>query len=301
MSVIIATWNAADVLGPCLDSVARQEVRGGLEVVVLDNASTDATAELLERYADEVRVVTNERNTGYGGGNNDAAPHARGDVMVFLNSDTELPAPDALERLASALEDPGVGLVGPMLLNPDGTLQPSCAAHPTLTRTVLLTSGAHRLLPDRLRARLVPHTWSHDHRRDTDWVMGCAFAIRAELFRELGGFWSTVYAEEQDLARRVQERGLRVRFEPAAKVVHVGNHSLGQRWSDPERAALVAAAEVAFLRRYHGRLRRAAIRSLVAAGHGARAIAHRVVGNVERAAVHRAMAGVYAGRHGQPA
>ncbi len=296
VSVVIATWNAADVLGRCLDSVARQEIAGGFETIVVDNASTDDTAELLRRYADGIRVVANAHNARYAGANNQAAAIARGDVLFFLNSDTELLAPDVLERLAAAVDDPAVGLVGPRLLNPDGTLQPSCGAHPTVGRAVLVQSGIHRLLPDRVRARVVPHRWSHARPLEVDWVMGAAIAIRADLFAELGGFWSTMYGEEQDLARRVQDRGLRVRFEPSAQVMHVGNHSLAQQVSNAQRAAVVARAELAFLRRHYGPVRRAAIRAIVGGGYAARAVVHARLGREGPARVYGAMARAYGAR-----
>jgi GT2 family glycosyltransferase len=294
VSVIIATWNAAGVLGPCLDSVERQRVDGGAETIVVDNASTDSTQELLRRYEGRIRVIANELNARYAGANNQAARIAEGDVLFFLNSDTELRGTDVLERLALAVEDPEIGIAGPLLVNPDGSLQPSSGAHPSVLRAAAVGVGAHRLLPDSARARVAPDHWSHDHSSDTDWVMGAAIAIRADLFRELGGFWETTYAEEQDLAYRVQERGLRVRFERSAKVMHIGNHSLAQQWSDAERARRVARAELAFLRAHYGGVRRAAIRAITGLAYAGRALVLRSLGHRDRASVYAAMARVYA-------
>lgn len=293
-SVIIATWNAADVLPACLDSIAEQRLDGGLETIVVDNASTDGTPAVLARYATRIRVIRNDRNLGYSGANNQATLEARGCVLVFLNPDTELLARDALERLVVAAEAPGVGLAGPLLLNPDGSLQPSCAPFPGVGRALLVASGAFRLLPDRLRARLAPDQWSHDRAIDTDWVMGAALAARAELFAQLGGFWSTMYAEEEDLAYRVRARGLRVRFEPSARVMHVGNHSGSRRWTDAERAAVIAKADLAFLRAHYSRPRAVVIRAIRGAGYVVRVAVHSALGNREAVPVFRAMARVYA-------
>jgi GT2 family glycosyltransferase len=296
ISVVIATWNAGDVLGRCLDSVERQQVSGGFETIVVDNASTDGTAALLRSYADRVRVITNDHNAAYAGANNQAARDARGEVLLFLNSDTELLAPDVLERLATAVWADGVGLAGPMLLNPDGTLQPSCAAYPSVRAAALVGIGLHRVLPDRVLARAAPQFWSHDRPADTGWLMGAALAARTDVFRELGGFWPHLYGEDVDLAYRVRRRGLRVRFESRAKVMHVGNHSISQRWSDPERAGRVARSEVAFLETHYARPRVLAIRAITAAGYGARAVAHALLGRRPRAAVYRSMAAVYLSR-----
>ena len=300
VSVIIASWNAAAVLGRCLDSVRSQRVAGGFETIVVDNASTDDTASLLARHRDHVRDITNDENAGFSAANNQAADVAGGDVLFFLNSDTELRSTDVLERLARVLDDRSVGVAGPMLVNPDGSLQPSCGAHPGVVRAFLVATGAQRLLPDRLRMRLAPDRWSHDRAADIGWLMGAAIAVRADLFRELGGFWPTMYAEDEDIAYRAQRRGLRVRFEPTAVVMHVGNHSLAQRWSDAERAARVADAELAFLWVHYGAPRRQAIRAITGAGYAARAAVHRALGRRDRAAVFAAMARRYASRPSAP-
>ena len=295
ISVIVATWNGADVLGACLDSVLSQEVPGGFETIVVDDASTDDTPALLRRYGDRVSVITNDHNAAYAGANNLAARHARGEVLFFLNSDTELLAPDVLDRMASAASTDGVGLAGPKLVNPDGTLQPSCAPYPTVPRMLLVGVGLHRVLPDRLLARVTPQFWSHSQPLDTDWLMGAALAVRADVFHQLDGFWPTLYSEETDLAYRARQRGLRVRFESVPTVMHIGNHSFSQRLSDTDRARRMAVAELEFLEAHYAWPRHAAIRAIAVVSYGARSIAHALLGRRRRAAVYRAMTAVYGG------
>jgi N-acetylglucosaminyl-diphospho-decaprenol L-rhamnosyltransferase len=281
------------VLGRCLASVEEQELRGGFETIVVDNASTDATQDVLREHAGRVRVIAKDHNAGFAAANNEAAETAGGDVLVLLNSDTELLAPDTLERLVSVAEEPGVGMAGPVLVNPDGSLQPSCAAHPTVTRALVVGLGLHRLLPDRARARLAPEFWSHCRATDVDWVMGAAVAVRADAYRDAGGMWPILYGEEQDLAYKLQQRGLRVRFDPAAKVLHVGNHSLAQQRGDAGRAERVARAELAILAAHCSRPRAAAIRTIAGASYATRAAVHRALGHAAEAAVFAAMTGVY--------
>jgi GT2 family glycosyltransferase len=293
VSAIVTTWNAAEVLGRCLASLERQVVTGGFETIVVDNASTDGTRELLAQRAERLHVVTNDHNAHYSGGNNRGAAAARGTVLFFLNPDTELLDPYALDRLAAAVEQPGVGIAGPMLVNPDGSLQPSCAAHPSLLRALVIGSGLQRLLPNTLLLRIDPERWSHDRPVEVGWVKGAAIAIRADLFAALDGFWPAVYGQEEDLAYRAQRRGFRVRFEPSVRVMHVGNFSSAQRWNSAERASRVAHAELLLLREHYGPLRRSAIRVVVGAGYAARAAAHAVLGRSERAALFRAMARTY--------
>jgi GT2 family glycosyltransferase len=293
-SVVVISWNAGDVLGPCIDTILDQEVTDGLELIVVDNGSTDHTPELLERYAGRIHAMRNDSNRTFSEANNQGAAVASGEFLFLFNSDTELFEPDTFGKLAKVLREPGVGLVGPRLLNPDRTLQPSCSAHPTVVRALVIALGLHRLLPDRARARLSPRGWSHSESRDVDWLLGAALGIRRELWEELGGFWSTVFAEEQDLARRVQGRGLAVRYVRDAPIVHIGNYSFGQRWSDPDRVARYAAGEVAFLREHYGRLRAITIRVIACAGLAARWLVVRALGDRERARVYASAARVFA-------
>jgi N-acetylglucosaminyl-diphospho-decaprenol L-rhamnosyltransferase len=293
LSVIIVTWNAGDVLGACLDSLARQEIAGGFETIVVDSGSTDGTAALLAAR-DDVITIAKAENVGFSVGNNEAARRARGRVLFFLNSDTELLDRDVLARLAEVASRPGVGLVGPRLENPDGSLQPSAAGQLGLGRALLVSSGLHRLLPDRALARAAPEHWSHSRTADVGWLMGAALAVRADLFAELGGFWPLLYAEDTDLAYRARRRGLRVVHEPSVRVMHIGNHSLAKRMDPAERAARVATAEVAFLREHFGAPRRAAIRAVTLAGLAARAAVLNALGRSDRARIYRAMARVYA-------
>jgi GT2 family glycosyltransferase len=160
-------------------------------------------------------------------------------------------------------------------------------------RALIVGAGFHRLLPNALLERVAPEFWSHDHPIDTGWVMGAAVAVRAEVFHRLGGFWPIMYSEEEDLAFRAQEQGLRVRFENAVQVMHVGNHSNTQRWSSPVRAARIASAEISFIRAHYSRPRAAAIRAITAVAYAVRAIAHRALRRAEPAAVYHAMARVY--------
>jgi GT2 family glycosyltransferase len=294
--VIIASWNAADVLDRCLESLGRQEFAGGFETIVVDNGSTDSTAELVRAQDGLVRSIRNERNEGYATANNQGAQAATGRILFIFNSDIELLAPDALERLCRAVEEPGVGLVGPRLVNPDGTLQASCAAHPSVLRALVVGLGLQRVLPQRVLIRIAPEFWAHDGPVDTDWLLGAALAIPADLYHELGGMWSTEYAEDEDLAYRVQQRGLRVRFDDSARVMHVGNHTLGKHRTDSQRAERVAHAELVFLWTHYSRPRALAIRAITLAAYAARALLHRFLGNGGRADVFRAMARVYAGR-----
>jgi GT2 family glycosyltransferase len=290
-SVIIATWNAGDALRDCLESVGDQLLDGPLETIVVDDASTDGTPELLDHFGDRVRTIRSEVSLGYSAGINRGADAATGEVIFIVNSDTVM-RPKSLQRLADALRDPAVGLAGPRYEWPDGTLQRGCASHPTVSGALLMGAGVHRLLPDRARARFAPLHWSHDHSRDVDVVMGAVLAIRAPLFRELGGLWPLMYGSENDLAWRVQRRGLAVRFVADARVMHVGDYSNRKRYPRPGRAARIGRAELAFLAEHYPRWRAEAIRLALAIAFGARAMILRAIGH-PRGSYYGALARVY--------
>ncbi|MBV9212407.1 MAG: glycosyltransferase, partial [Actinobacteria bacterium] len=261
---------------------------------VIENGSSDGTQELLRGRELDGEIVWNSRNAGFAGSNNQGAAIARGRVLLFLNADAELLQPETIAMLATALDDPAVGIAGPMLLNPDGSLQPTCSAHPSLLRAAVLGLGIHRFLPARALRRVAPEFWSPDHDIDTGWLNFAALAIRADLFRELGGCWAMEYGEDEDLAFRAQRRGYRVRYVSAARVMHVGNFSFGQQRSDIERAVRVARAELTFLRTHYTRPRATAIRAIVGAGYAARALVLGWLGRPARASVYRSMARTYA-------
>ncbi len=127
-SVIIATWNAFDALRDCLESVADQRLDGPLETIVVDDASTDGTPELLAGFGKRMRTIRTEVKLGYSAGINRGAEAATGDVIFIVNSDTVL-RPESLQRLADALRDPAVGLAGPRYSGP--TERSSAAARAT--------------------------------------------------------------------------------------------------------------------------------------------------------------------------
>jgi GT2 family glycosyltransferase len=293
--VIIPCWNAEEVLDACLDTLRAQAVPGGFETIVVDDASSDASAAVLARRPEEITLITHPENRGFSAACMSGVDAARGEILFFLNTDTELCSPDVIARLAADLDDPSVGLVGPLLVNADGSLQSSCAAVPSLTTTLLLSSGVHLLLPDRALARVAPHRWSHDSPRDTGWLRGAAIALRADVFRAVGGFSPEYYGQDLDLGYLVGAHGLRVHFDPTVRVMHLDDHSQSQRWSAPERSARVAVAELAFLRRRLRRPRAVAIRAITGTGYAVRAVVHRALGRREPAAVYAAMARVYAG------
>jgi N-acetylglucosaminyl-diphospho-decaprenol L-rhamnosyltransferase len=247
LGVAVVSYNTRDVLATCLVSLVSEGVE---DVTVVDNGSTDGTAELVRDRFPNFRLKINEGNRGYGAAANDAMRSSPCAALLVLNSDTVVDA-GALASLTAYLSaHPEAGLVGPRLVNPDHSLQPSCFPFPGMIDALVSETGIHRLL------RLIPglrelflRTWSHDRARRVPWVLGAALAIRLSAFAAVDGFDEEIfmYGEEVDFARRLAAAGYETHFTPAATVMHIGGASSGDQLATyPARVA----ATRRYLQRY---------------------------------------------------
>lgn len=261
-AVVIVSHNTREILGGCLASVARE---APAELVVADNGSTDGTLEMVARDFPGAMLDVDPRNPGYGAGANRGIRRTRSDFVLVLNSDTVL-APGAL----AALEDyfaahPRAGLIGPRLVNADGTLQRSCHAFPSPLVTLLEYSWLGDVVArvPGLRQRYA-FGFAHDRAVRVDWVTGAALALRRTALDAVGGFDERyfMYFEEVDLARRLHAAGWETHFAPVTDVVHLGGASTA---ADRVR---MSARQFASLGRYyhdHARGRVARARAAVRA------------------------------------
>lgn len=216
-SVVIVAYNGAAHLPACLGALARND-RSLFELVVVDNASTDGSAELAERLWPGVRLIRNPSNLGFGSGNNVGIRAARGDVLLLLNQDTEVPADWVATMLAAMAAAPTAGAVGCKLLYPD------CA-------TIQHAGGI--LYPNALTAHL-----GMGERDDGRWneagtrtyVTAAAMALRRAALEQIGLFdpgFDPAYFEEVDLQLRLWRAGWQVRYEPRVAVLHHESSVLG--------------------------------------------------------------------------
>ena len=225
VSVIVVTLNALPWLEQCLESVR------GLDVIVVDHGSTDGTLELVRQSFPDVELVEQE-NLGMGGGNNAGMRLASGRYWFLLNSDAWVVG-DGIERLVSFADaHPEAAVVGPRLLNTDGTLQRSARAEPTVWRLTTEYAGVRKLAPG--SSLLNPlYLGGFDHRsvREVDWLSGAALLVRGAAADEVGLFDESffMFSEEVDWLTRFRRAGWTVLFYPGAEVVHVGGATHGGR------------------------------------------------------------------------
>ncbi len=225
LTVIIVNWNTREPLRDCLLCLASSEAQGA-QVVVVDNASSDGSAEMVRRDFPQVGLVAGDRNLGFAAANNQALGLARGRYVLFLNPDTEVHR-GAIEAMLRYLdEQPGVAVAGTTLLNPDGSLQPSCRRYYGFWRTIL-----HNRVVDRLMgAREMAAVNRGSDPRDVDWMVGACLAVRRSVLEQVGAFDPDffVYGEEIDLQFRIKSAGWRVVYVPSSGVVHHGGQSAKQ-------------------------------------------------------------------------
>lgn len=216
VSVIIVNHNNRSDLLETLGSLFQDLKIGESEVFVVDNASDDSSVEAVQRDFPAARVIALAENIGYGGANNRGAEQASGEYLVFLNSDTSVPI-GAIGKLLDIIRGhPERGIVAPLILNADGSLQLSWGRDLHLHTEIFLKFFAekwHRLRFKRKKGRIS---------RNVDWVSGACFVIARSLFHKAGGFDERffLYAEDADLGRRIRQMGYDVYLASDVSVVH---------------------------------------------------------------------------------
>lgn len=201
LSVIIVSYNTADFLGRCLNSVASQSSVNS-EVIVVDNCSQDGSPDFLRKKFPWVKLIANDRNLGFSQANNQALKICKGRYVYYLNPDTEV-QPNAFGKMVDFMDShPDVGLAGTRLVYPDGSLQPS----------VEKRYPGQRYTQNELK----------DLKGDIAWVLGASMIARQALIRTLEGFDENffLYGEDLDLCLRIRRAGWIIGHIPEAEVIH---------------------------------------------------------------------------------
>jgi GT2 family glycosyltransferase len=230
VSVCIVNWNCREMLRDLLESLLRQPQGVRVEVIVVDNASTDGAADAVAAEFPEIVLVRNSVNVGFSRANNQAARLARGRYLFFLNNDTLVP-PHSLRRLLNYAEiHPEIGLLGPRLRDGWGEVQMSFrsrpAVAPLLHRTLLLRwTGLFRRSYQRFRGRIGDFSGT----RSVDVLLGAALFLRRSVYDECGG-WDEDYVfggEDVEFCTRIGRR-YAVKYFPEVEITHFGRVSSRQ-------------------------------------------------------------------------
>lgn len=232
LSVVVVTYQSRDHILACLRSIDADRGALAAEVLVLDNASADGTADLVRREAPGVRVIETGGNLGYAKAVNRGIAESAGGAVLVLNPDC-IVRPGALAALTGWLDaHPRCAVAAPRIRNPDGTIEWSARSYPgALTFLFNRYSLLTRLFPGNPWSRsYLLSDWDHDSARSVDWVSGAAMCVRRAAIDEVGGMDEAffMFNEDVDWCRRFTQAGWSVDYEPRAEVVHAIGASKGR-------------------------------------------------------------------------
>ncbi len=216
VSIIILSYNTKELILSCLSSLYEKLDGTAFEVIVVDNASKDDSVEAIKKQFSKVQMLENNENVGFAKGVNIGAKVAKGDLLLFLNSDTNF-LDTSFSKMLSAYT-PEKGIIGGKMVNNDGTFQQSFGSFPSLYIIALtLFKGAE----------FSTLTTIPKGSENVDWVSGGFMLISKKLFDELNGFDEHffMYVEDIELCFRVRKKGLKVVYFPDTNVKHVGQGS----------------------------------------------------------------------------
>jgi hypothetical protein len=256
LTIIIVSYNTAHLLGRLIGSIYASDTSASMQIVVVDNASSDNSVDVLRSRYPQIEVIANGINVGFGRANNQAMDFARGRYILLLNTDAFV-APDTLSKTMAYMDaNPKCGVLGVRLTDEDGRVQPSCRFFPTPWNIFVSSQGLHSWFP---KMRFVDDpNWDPTAYQECDWVPGCYYLIRREVTDHIGLFDPRffLYYEEVDHCRRTKDAGWLVMYYPETSVIHLGGESAGSI-SELTRAArqisvLQIESELLYFRKHHG-------------------------------------------------
>jgi GT2 family glycosyltransferase len=274
-SFVIVSWEAKRFLRECLVSLEAATRQIECEIIVVDNASTDGSWEMVRDEFQEVVLLRNESNVGFARANNLGIKASRGRYVCLVNSDVKV-FPDSIEILVDFMEaNPGVGLVAPKILNSDLTLQPSCRTFPSLRGSLYRALALDTLFPRSRHFAAHPMTWwNYDDVREVDVLSGCFWVVRRIALEQVGGLDTRffMYGEDIDFCRRFHVANWKVVFNPQAKAIHYGGASSAN--APAKFAVEKQRADLQYFLKHDGRLKTIAQAFLAVLNHCLRCLSH---------------------------
>lgn len=254
LSIIIVSWNVSDLLRQCLASLAAQRQALEFEVIVVDSASQDGSAAMVSQQFPWVRLLAQTENVGFPRGNNIGMQAARGALFLLLNPDTIVTEGALQEMYTMMAQHEDIGLLGPRLRYPDGSIQSSRRRFPTRLTAFFESTWLEPWAPEAIIRHYRALDLPEGETVDVDWVMGAAMMVRSVGVEQVGLMDEAyfMYSEELDWCRRIKDAGWRVVYHPAAEIIHYEGKSSEQAVTS--RHINFQRAKLRYFRKYHGRL-----------------------------------------------
>jgi GT2 family glycosyltransferase len=277
-SIIIVSWNTKQILSDCLQSVSDETKNHDAEIIVVDNASSDGSPELVTERFPHVKLIRNGRNLGFAGANNIGIEQSNGKYVFFINSDV-IVQKGCLGRLMTYMTaHPEIGILGPRILDRSGMTQRSCMQFPTLWNTFCCALALHRLFPkSKLFGGKEMTYWPHNTIRQVEVTNGCFWMVRREALGQVGPLDETyfIYGEDIDWCKRFHDAGWKVVFFPGARAIHFGGASSSNA---PIRFYIeMQRANLQFWRKHHSRFAQAVYFFITLLHQVLRVLGHMVV------------------------
>lgn len=234
ISVVIVSWNVRDLVDSCIESLLASTFDGDLQIIVIDNASSDGTApHLLCKYQDKITLVANPMNIGFARANNQGFDLVKFENILILNPDTTVQDTTLKILMSALMRDPSIGMVGPRLILPDGSTQEACARRFQSISSLLCCDVFHlnrAAILGPVFNRVLMFPYDYNKAQYVEALSGAAMLIRRRLLVQIGGFHSGYYhgGEDMELCYNVNRLGFKNYYEPTAEVTHFDKGSSRQ-------------------------------------------------------------------------
>jgi len=255
VSIIVVAWNVKDLVRDCLKSVYEQTRDISFEVIYVDNASKDGSAEMVGNEFPQVRIIRNNENKGFIIANNQGIEIAKGRYVLLLNSDTIVLDNAIAKTVRFADSQPDAAVVGCRVLNPDRTLQRTCFMYPSPLNMILSAIYLYKIFPrSRFFGREHMTWWDFNEVREVETIQGCYSLVRKQAIDQVGMMDPTyfVYGDDPDWCYRFKKNGWRVLFTPEPKIIHYGGQNV--RHKPREFKLQLFGSKLIFVRLHRGRI-----------------------------------------------
>ncbi len=255
VSIIVINWNGRELLARCLQCVQATVKRVDYEVIVVDNASTDGSQEMVKSNFPDTRLIENTQNVGFAKANNQGMGIAQGRYVLLLNSDAFVKDGTIDTMVAFMDSHPDAGMAACKLLYEDGTVQPSCSHFPSLETEFYTAVGLEKLFPNsRVFGKYQMRYWDHNDVREVDVILGAFMMVRREVIAQIGVMDDSffMYSEEVDWCYRCKKAGWKIYATPETDAVHIWGGT-----SQQVRAEMIVQlylSRVKFFRKHYGNL-----------------------------------------------